>query len=69
MRIRIDDVSKGTFTLPESLDNREGTLKIGIKSIGCWVGFYNIYEEQRCRYGARGQDGTDFIIKPGLYNF
>lgn len=69
MRIRIDDVSKGTFTLPESLDNREGTLKIRIKSIGCWIGFYNIYERQRCRYGSSGEPGTDFYIEPGLYNF
>jgi len=69
MRIRIDDVNKGTFRLPESFDNREGTLKIGIKSIGCWVGFYNIYEKHRCRYGSSGESGTDFYIEPGLYNF
>ena len=47
MRIRIDDATKGTFTLPESLDNKKGTLKVGIKSIGYWTGFYNIYEQKR----------------------
>ena len=69
MRIRIDDITKGTFRLPTPIDNQDGTLKIGIKSIGCWVGFYNIYEEQTCRWGRPGESSEDFKIKPGLYNF
>ena len=69
MRIRIDDITKGTFILPTPIDNRNGHLKIGIKSIGYWVGFYNIYEEQTCYLGRQGQGNTVFKIKPGLYNF
>ena len=69
MRIKIDDISKNTFTLPTPIDNREGKLKIGIRNIGYWVGFYNIYEEERCRWGRSGEPGTDFTIEPGLYNF
>lgn len=69
MRIRIDDATKGSFTLPQPIDNRNGQLKIGIRSIGYWVGIYNIYEDQPCRWGRSGEDGTDFTIKPGLYNF
>ena len=69
MRIRIDDITKGTFRLPTPIDNQDGTLKIGIKSIGCWVGFYNIYEEQTCRSGRQGEDSKVFKIKPGLYTF
>jgi len=69
MRIRIDDVSKGTFTLPASLDNSEGRLKIGIKSVGFWVGLYNIYEKQRCSYVRNAEAHASFTIQPGLYNF
>ena len=69
MRIIIDDASKGTFTLPQVIDNRNGQLKIGIRNIGYWVGFYNIYEDQICRWGRSGETGTDFTIKAGLYNF
>ena len=69
MRIRIDDVSKNTFTFPVPIDNQDGTLKIGIKNIGYWVGFYNIYGDQICRYARNGQDSVDFKIEPGLYSF
>lgn len=69
MRIRIDDITKGTFTLPTPIDNSEGKLKIGIRNIGYWVGFYNIYEKERCRWGRSGEEGTNFTIEPGLYNF
>ena len=69
MHLRIDDVSKGTFTLPEPIDNQEGKLKIGIRSMGYWVGIYNITEIQSCRWARSGEPGTDFQIQPGLYTF
>ena len=72
MLIKIEDITKGIFRLPMSIDNQDGRLKIGIKSIGCWVGFYNIYEEQTCQKADNSQEIaeiTEFKIKPGLYTF
>lgn len=69
MFITIADVNDGIFTLPEPINNQDGNLKIGIRSIGCWVGFYNIYEKQGCRWGRGREDGSDFVIEPGLYFF
>ena len=69
MFIKINDITKGTFRLPTPIDNRDRHLQIGIKSIGYWVGFYNIYEEQICRWGSQRENSKEFKIKPGLYTF
>lgn len=67
--IRINDATKGTFRLPEAIDNKNGQLKIGIRGINYWVGLFNIKVRQRCRWQRSDQDFRDFYIDPGLYNF
>jgi hypothetical protein len=71
MFITITNVSKGKpFTLQEPIDNTDGKMKIGIRSISMWVGWYNIYKEQTCRWGLKAAGASHKInIKPGLYNF
>lgn len=72
MFISISDISKGKpFTIATPINNSNNeNKKIGIKSITMWVGWYNIYEEQTCRWGAiEGGESTEIKIKPGYYLF
>ena len=72
MFITISDVSKGKpFRFQSSIDNTVKKLKIGIRSITTWVGWYNVYKETICRWGEKGRSGesTEIPINPGLYKF
>jgi len=68
MFITITDIAKGKpFTLDSRLEGNE--LRIGIHRIDMWVGYYNIYENQTCRWAKNGQPSQDFTVEAGLYNF
>jgi hypothetical protein len=70
MFITITDASKGKpFKLTDPIENSNGEKKIGISSISMWVGWYNIYEEQTCRWAREGEASNEISINPGLYNF
>ena len=70
MFLTIDDASKGKpCTLDTHLDNQQGNMKIGIRSVSWWVGWYNIYEEQKCRWDREGQESTEIKIPAGLYDY
>ena len=69
MFITLSDVSKGKpYSLNQSI---ESCKQIGIRSITMWIGWYNIYEEQSCRWGPTNipRESTEFKIQPGLYSF
>jgi hypothetical protein len=70
MYITINGAENGKpFTLQETIDNSSGKLKIGLKSISTWIGWYNIYEQQTVRWGVVGRESQDLTIPAGLYNF
>jgi hypothetical protein len=72
MFITISDISKGKpFRFETPIDNSSNeNKKIGIRSITMWVGWYNINEEQTCRWGVIGrEESTKIKIKPGYYLF
>ena len=66
--ITINDVSKGkTFRLQDPLEQGN---EIAIHRIDMWIGYYNIYEDQSCRWGREGeQESQEFAVESGLYNF
>ncbi len=64
MFITISDTAKGKpFKLQVALD---GT--IAIHRIDMWIGYYNINQDQTCRYVKNGES-QNFTVKAGLYNF
>ena len=69
--VTLTNAGKGKpFRLSQSIDNNNNNLKIGIKIIFGYVGFYNIDEELEWRYTHQGEAPSDAIlIEPGLYNF
>ena len=72
MFLTITDASKGKpYTLQAPIDNSDGKLTIGIRSISMWVGWYNIYEEQTWRWSkpAEGAGSTEIKLEAGLYSF
>ena len=72
MFLTITDASKGKpYTLQAPIDNSDGKLTIGIRSISMWVGWYNIYEEQTWRWNkpAEGAVSTEIKLEAGLYSF
>ena len=56
--------------LQESIDNRHGNLRVGLKSITYTVGWYNIQEGEYFYILTIGDVGSPRIISipPGLYN-
>ena len=70
MFITILNASKGKpFMLETPIENND-KLKIGIKTMTMWVGWYNIYEEQTCRWGAIEEgESAEIKIEPGYYLF
>ena len=68
MFIVINDANK-PCTLDAPIDNQKGNMKIGICIVSWWVGWYNIYEEQTCRWGREGEESTEIIIPAGLYDY
>ena len=57
MFITIKDASKGKpYTLEDPFDNSGGKLTIGIKSIFIWIGWFNIYEEEKRLDGGQTRE-------------
>jgi len=56
--------------LRQVIDNREGKILVGLRSIIYWVGWHNIRQEERLRWKT-DQDGRIIskLLKPGLYSF
>ena len=70
MIVRITNASKGKpFTFDEPLCNQSGDMKIAIKRITVWSGWYNIYEKTTVRWGRNEQESQELPIEPGFYNF
>ena len=62
----ITDITKGPVSLQMPFDNRDGGLKIGLRSITYTVGWYNITtEETVTTLPSRKQ----IIVTPGLWTF
>ena len=57
--------SGDSLHLPQYIDNRDGLLRVGLRSITFTVGWYNIHE----RVVIRLNDGLTQEISPGLYGF
>lgn len=67
MFLTITDAAKGK---PFKFDSDLGDKHcIGIHRIDMWIGYYNIPEDQTCRWGRNGQQSREFIVEAGLYNF
>ena len=68
MFITISDAAKGKpFSLQEPLTQ---CSKIAVHKIDMWIGYYNIYEDQTCRWALDGQEESQIlIVESGLYNF
>ena len=68
MFITISDAAKGKpFSLQEPLTQ---CSQIAIHRIDMWVGYYNIYEDQTCRWALEGEEESQvLIVESGLYNF
>ena len=63
----LSDVQRGeSVSLQQYIDNRDGHLRIGLKSITFTVGWYNIHTESVSWVNAGGPIET-MIIPPGLY--
>ena len=70
MIVRITNASKGKpFSFETPLDNQSGNIKIAIKRITVWSGWYNIYEQTAIRWGRTKQESQKALIEPGFYNF
>ena len=57
------------FKLQTPIDNKSGNLKIGLKSITMWVGYYNVQEKDRFKWLRTGEQAINVQIEPGLYSF
>jgi hypothetical protein len=55
--------------LESPIDNKSGNLKIGLKSITMWVGYYNVQEKDRFKWVRTGEQTMNVQINPGLYSF
>jgi len=65
MFITITDCAKGKpFKLNSTVNG-----KIAIHRIDMWVGYYNIYEDQKCYWVRNGEESQHFTVESGLYNF
>ena len=57
------------FTLQTPINNKSGNLKIGLKSITMWVGYYNVKKQDHFKWLRTGEQAMNVFIEPGLYSF
>ena len=66
----LSNVQSGEATnLLRPIDNRQGVKLVALRSIHCWVGWYNVKELETCRWRSAPNDIKGIAIQPGLYNF
>ena len=70
--IKILDFTEPIRLENNTIDNRSGRLAVSLKSVDCWVGYYNITKTQRILRRIMNRDGNTVenfqFIEPGLYN-
>ena len=64
----LTNVQEGAVPLLEPIDNREGLLCIGLRSITCTVGWYNIKAGETLSWRSESAD-LSLDIPQGLYSF
>lgn len=66
----LSDVQRGeAVPLQQYIDNRDGRLYIGLKSITFAVGWYNIEQRETFSWRSTGRSEETLNIWPGLYGF
>ena len=61
--------SGDSLHLPQYIDNRDGLLRVGLRSITYTVGWYNVYNGEAI-ITIDGQRGPTAVrVDPGLYGF
>ena len=66
----LSDVQRGeSVSLQQYIDNRDGHLCIGLKSITFAVGWYNIEQGETFSWRSTGGPEETLNIPPGLYGF
>ena len=70
MFITLTNVQKGvSVSLLEPIDNRDGRLRVGLRSITYTIGWYNIEKEETVHWIISQSDRRVTSIPVGLYNF
>ena len=65
----VKDFDKPIDLENNTINNQNGNLKISLKNVSFWIGYYNISKGERIKWreGEQGQQ-NEVIIEPGLYN-